>query len=133
MTDANATLATIRDMATSLDILAKDMSGLTGQLTKDSSKLTGEASTLLTDGSKGVRELQATAQSFRKLGDELEKMVVENRGSIREFSQGGLFEMAQFFIEARSLVASLSRISSQLERDPARFLFGDQQRGVEAK
>ncbi len=133
VTDAAATLATVRDMATSLDILAKDMSGLTAQLLKDSDKLTAEASALLTDGSKGVRELHATAQSFRKLAGELEKLITENRGSVRDFAQGGLFEMAQFFIEARSLVASLQRVASQIERDPARFLFGDQQRGVEAK
>jgi phospholipid/cholesterol/gamma-HCH transport system substrate-binding protein len=133
ITDAATTLATVRDMATSLDILAKDMSGLTAQLLKDSDKLTAEASTLLTDGSKGVRELHATAQSFRKLAGELEKLINENRGSVRDFAQGGLFEMAQFFIEARSLVASLQRVASQIERDPARFLFGDQQRGVEAK
>jgi phospholipid/cholesterol/gamma-HCH transport system substrate-binding protein len=133
MTDAQSTLSSVRDMATSLDVLAKDMSGLTGQLLTDSRKLTNEASTLLTDGSKGVRELQATAQSFRKLAGEMERLLNENRGSIRDFTQGGLFEMSQFFIEARTLVASLQRVASQIERDPARFLFGDQTRGVEAK
>jgi phospholipid/cholesterol/gamma-HCH transport system substrate-binding protein len=133
VTDAGATLGTIRDMATSLDVLAKDMSGLTNQLLTDSRKLTNEASTLLTDGSKGVRDLQATAQSFRRLADEMERLVNENRGSVRDFTQSGLFEMSQFFIEARSLVASLQRVASQIERDPARFLFGDQTRGVEAK
>jgi hypothetical protein len=33
--------------------------------------------------------------------------------------------------EARTLVASLTRLAYQLERDPARFLFGDQQKGFE--
>jgi hypothetical protein len=30
-------------------------------------------------------------------------------------------------------VASLSRVSAQIERDPARFLFGDRQKGYEAQ
>ena len=32
---------------------------------------------------------------------------------------------------ARQLIAALQRLSQQLERDPARFLFGDQTRGFE--
>jgi phospholipid/cholesterol/gamma-HCH transport system substrate-binding protein len=43
----------------------------------------------------------------------------------------GLFELTQFLQEARLLVASLSRISKQLERDPARFLLGDRLQGYE--
>jgi hypothetical protein len=35
--------------------------------------------------------------------------------------------------EARVLVAALSRLVDQIERDPARFLFGDRQQGVEVK
>jgi hypothetical protein len=35
--------------------------------------------------------------------------------------------------EVRTLIATLTRISTQFERDPARFLFGDRQKGYEAQ
>jgi len=35
--------------------------------------------------------------------------------------------------EARTLVTSLSRLLLQIERDPPRFFFGDQQRGFQPR
>jgi hypothetical protein len=36
-------------------------------------------------------------------------------------------------IEGRTLMVTLNRVLSSFERDPARFMFGDQTRGVEAR
>jgi hypothetical protein len=34
--------------------------------------------------------------------------------------------------EARGLLVGLNRVTTEVERDPARFLFGNQQQGYEA-
>ena len=39
----------------------------------------------------------------------------------------------QFVTEARELISGLARVSTEIERDPRRFLFGDHSRGVEAR
>jgi phospholipid/cholesterol/gamma-HCH transport system substrate-binding protein len=58
-------------------------------------------------------------------------MIEDNRQGVSDFSGTGLYEFTQLMIEARVLVESLTRVSQQLERDPARFLFGDRQKGFE--
>ena len=64
---------------------------------------------------------------------QLEEMVAENREPIRDFTTSGLYELTNTLIEARELIAVLTRVGAEIERDPARFLFGDQQQGYEAQ
>ena len=58
-----------------------------------------------------------------------------NIGNIHmtDFSSDGLYELSQFIRESRVLVANLTRLAAQIERDPARFFFGDTQRGFQPK
>ncbi|MBO6781878.1 MAG: MCE family protein, partial [Alphaproteobacteria bacterium] len=50
---------------------------------------------------------------------------------LRDFTGEGLYELTNFMVEARALIDSLERVTTQVERDPARFLFGNQQQGYE--
>ncbi|MDH5412335.1 MAG: MlaD family protein [Alphaproteobacteria bacterium] len=65
--------------------------------------------------------------------DQFATFMTENNDSLTNFSQTGLYEFSQLMAEARVLVAALSRLTEQVERDPARFLFGDRQQGVEVQ
>ena len=49
---------------------------------------------------------------------------VEGRSELARFLRRSAFPT-----DARSLVAELTRIADQLERDPARFVFGDRREG----
>ena len=60
-------------------------------------------------------------------------MIGENRDAIRDFTSTGAYELTQLFSELRFLVTALSRVTEQIERDPARFLFGDRGSGFEAQ
>ena len=60
-------------------------------------------------------------------------MISENRQPIADFSASGLYEFSQFIAEARVLVDTMNRLSTQIERDPARFFFGDTQKGFETQ
>jgi hypothetical protein len=57
--------------------------------------------------------------------------VQDGSAPTRSFLEGGLYEFSQFVVEARQLVAALQRLSLLFERDPARFMFGDQSRGFD--
>jgi phospholipid/cholesterol/gamma-HCH transport system substrate-binding protein len=71
----------------------------------------------------------AAVQKLSDMSTRLDAMVQENRPALREFSQRGLGELTQLISETRQLVAGLSRLTSEIERDPARFFFGDRREG----
>jgi len=83
------------------------------------------------DAGEAVKKMQAAADGFARVSRQLESLIADNRQGIDDFSGSGLYEFTQLMIEARVLVESLTRVSQQLERDPARFLFGDRQKGFE--
>ncbi len=76
-------------------------------------------------------EVRETAQSFGALGRELQAIAKENRGGLHDFVNTGLYELSAMLVEARVLIDNLNRISTEVERDPARFIFGDPQGGYE--
>jgi phospholipid/cholesterol/gamma-HCH transport system substrate-binding protein len=130
--DTAATLSDLRRTAASLDQLATQLTHLSAELGGDAKKFFADTSQLARDANATIAEVRRTAKAFGNLADDLDKIVASSSTPIRDFTSSGLYELSQFVAEARTLVASLTRLAYQLERDPARFLFGDQQKGFEA-
>jgi phospholipid/cholesterol/gamma-HCH transport system substrate-binding protein len=80
-----------------------------------------------------IGELRGTAQSLRKTSDEVHAMIAENREPLSDFTATGLNEFTGLLIEMRDLVVALNRVTTEIQRDPARFLFGDRQQGYEVR
>lgn len=78
---------------------------------------------------RAIEELNQSAKNLTQLTAHLDTIVQENRGAIRDFTQTGFGQAQQLLIDARALVVELTRVADQLERDPARFLFGDRREG----
>lgn len=118
--------------------LALDARDALGRLERELAGTLGDTRTLVRDTDRLVTGLQPAAgdvrqgaQNVARMTTELETALRGSGGPLRGFIDGGLYEFSQFVTEARQLVASLQRLSLQMERDPARFLFGDQTRGFE--
>jgi phospholipid/cholesterol/gamma-HCH transport system substrate-binding protein len=88
---------------------------------------------LVNDMRPAINDIQAGVNSFSAMSNTVNKLVEENRRPWRDFSATGLYEFSLFITEARDLVQALTRISTKLEDDPARFLFGDTQKGFQPK
>lgn len=131
--DTAGTLSDLRRTAASLDQLARELRSLSQELGGDARSFLAETRQLTGEANRTVVDVRRTADSFERLARNLDRLVDENRMPVRDFTNNGLYELAQFLTEARTLVASLTRIAYQLERDPARFLFGDQQKGFQAR
>lgn len=131
--DTSGTLKELRGTAESLNVLAHDFNALSKSLGSDVRGFLGEASKIAGGADRAVAEIRSTARSFERLANGLDQISRESREPIRDFMQGGLYDLSQLIAEARGLMTTLSRVALQLERDPARFLFGDQQRGYEAR
>jgi phospholipid/cholesterol/gamma-HCH transport system substrate-binding protein len=129
--DTAATLSDLRRTAASLDQLAQQLTRISDELAGDARKFFVDTNQLARNADRTIGDVRRTAHAFEKLANDLDKVVVDASGPMRDFTGSGLYELTQFLSEARTLVASLTRLSYQLERDPARFLFGDQQKGFE--
>lgn len=64
-----------------------------------------------------------------QLSTSLNGLINDSRPQVRDFATVGLPQLTQLLSEVRTLVASLTKVSSELERDPQRFLFGDRREG----
>jgi phospholipid/cholesterol/gamma-HCH transport system substrate-binding protein len=124
LTDATTTVNSIGGMSTEIEGLAKD-------LRSELSSKDGKLATLIANFDTALSDVSSAADSVNAAAESLKVILVENRAGFAELGSNGLFELTQFLQEARLLVASLSRISKQLERDPARFLLGDRLQGYE--
>lgn len=80
-----------------------------------------------------LQTLDGTATSIEQAANQLEGLVAENREPINDFTTTGLYEVSNVMIEARELISVLQRITTEVQRDPARFIFGDQQQGYDAQ
>jgi paraquat-inducible protein B len=75
-----------------------------------------------------IDEWTVTGASIRRGAEQLNATLAENREGLRDFTQNGLYEYTGLAQDAQRLVDQLTRLSEQIERDPARFLFGDRWR-----
>ncbi len=93
----------------------------------------GSVSGVAGDAQVLIQDLRKTAGSMSGATGEIQAMVAENRESIRDFTGTGLYELTNLLAEARDLISEVNRLSTEVQRDPARFLFGDQQQGYETR
>jgi phospholipid/cholesterol/gamma-HCH transport system substrate-binding protein len=67
------------------------------------------------------------------MADQVNNLAAENRQGLRDFTENGLYEITGLAQDAQRMVNQITRLAEQLERDPARFLFGDRNQGVRAE
>ena len=80
-----------------------------------------------------ISDLQDTIGAARRMVDQVNLMIAENRQGLRDFSETGLYEITGLAQDAQRMVNQITRIAEQLERDPARFFLGDRGQGVRAE
>jgi len=142
--DTAGTMANLRGTSEALEAMAKSLQA-------DSSRLAERADAALTaietmagsiDGSVNaakedvqglVKDLRGTADAFTAMASEFQTLAAENRKPLRDFTESGLYELTTLLTEARGLLIGLNRVTTEVERDPARFLFGNQQQGYETQ
>ncbi|MCR9255919.1 MAG: MlaD family protein [Alphaproteobacteria bacterium] len=143
ITDAQATMAELRRASVALadlsDVLESDVGMLSDEISGTLATIRGSAAGL--DGEIGdlSGELRETVSSIRTASDNfgetagrLNTLVENNEQALTDFSNDGLYQFTLFLNDARKVLAAIDRLSENIERDPASFLLGGTQRGVEA-
>jgi phospholipid/cholesterol/gamma-HCH transport system substrate-binding protein len=119
---AAAMTGTIQETSTEIKNLASDLRLLTGRVDQQVEGVSGDLVDTLTELEGAATALTGAAGQFGQILGELEQPVD---------AATGLYEFTQLIGETRLLVAALSRITKEFERDPAGFLIGRTIRGYE--
>lgn len=114
------------DAITAYGALAADIAPMVENVSRD-------ASVAVADFAKISGDMRDAATSIAAAADEARLLISENRGPVTNFSSTGLYDFTQLLSEMRVLVSALTRITTQIERDPAQFFFGDSQKGFEVQ
>jgi phospholipid/cholesterol/gamma-HCH transport system substrate-binding protein len=71
--------------------------------------------------------------SVKTLTDSLNGVLVEDRSGLADFANGSLYDLGGLITDSRQLVRRANDTLDKLDRDPARFLFGNNNQGVPTK
>ena len=115
---------TMQETSKEVRNLASDLRRLTGRVDQQVEGVSGDLVATLA-------ELQGAAASLTGAAGQLEQILGQLEQPVDDFAATGLYEFTQLIGETRLLVAALSRITKEFERDPAGFLIGRSIRGYE--
>ena len=131
--EIGGTLKDARAAAKEAELTLREIGGLARTLQKLAVNLDEEFSGVGPEAKEALTEVRKTATEFKRAAVVLAELIDRNKEPVNTFAASGLYELTQLLAETRVLVGAMTRISSQIERDPARFLFGKSQPGLEVK
>ncbi|HEX6118128.1 MAG TPA: MlaD family protein [Dongiaceae bacterium] len=117
MNNANGAIQELNNAAKEFSALAVELRGAVGGVRGDADE--------------AARSFVKAADNFSKTSKQLSSVIEDNRVPLKQFSSTTLYEAGELVSELRRLVASMTRISHQFEKDPARFLLNDRSKGVD--
>lgn len=135
--DGRQTFANIEQTTDELKALSvdfkKSLDEITASVNSAINQLDDTLGTVESAVAKTDPKLIAMLDSFTQTANTANAILAENRVAIRDFTDTGLYEFGQFIVDGRALIASLTQIAQQLERDPASFLLGGNQSGYQTQ
>ena len=122
----------VRDAA-KIDAIVDDVKASTGDFRKTTmpalNNSLAEVQKTLASANALINDLTPTAKVLNTATGHLDALIQENRPGFKDFTQGGLNDLHALISDARVLVAGLTRVVAEIERDPTRFLFGEKREG----
>jgi len=121
LAEVKQTFARFNDVADRLNLVAMELGPQDAQTKKAlAGKEPSELNKTLVEARKALSNIDgASAQ--------LNRLIADSKGGIREFSENGLVELSYAIRELRQLTSNLNIIATKLERDPAGFVFSGKQ------
>jgi phospholipid/cholesterol/gamma-HCH transport system substrate-binding protein len=126
LTQAGGAATSVAGASGEIGALASELRALTARVDQQVEGMGEEVGATLS-------ETRQAASTLQRAAGELEVLVGELRQPLGDFAATGLYEFTQLVGETRQLIAALTRITKEFERDPAGFLLGSSQRGFEAE
>ena len=119
--DFKQTFAKLTSAADRLNLIAMELGPQDAESKKAlAGKEPSEINKTLLEARKALTNIDAASA-------QLNRLVADSKGGIREFSENGLVELSYAIRELRQLTSNLNVIATKIERDPANFLFTGKQ------
>jgi phospholipid/cholesterol/gamma-HCH transport system substrate-binding protein len=129
--DIDATLAGAAEIAGTIETTSTEVRHLASDLRQLTARVDQEVGTVSGDLVGTLTELQGAANALSSATAQFEQILGQLEQPVDDFAATGLYEFTQLIGETRLLVAALSRITKEFERDPAGFLIGRTVRGYQ--
>lgn len=123
---------TAKTMA-SIEAAAGSVARVSGRLEQETEGLGSETVAAMRAVNRAAASADETLGTMDRAGRQIEALVAENRAPINDMTSTLAYDTVSVLVDLRELVVSLNRLTTELSRDPARFLFGGQQRGFETR
>ncbi|MGH7094428.1 MAG: MlaD family protein [Stellaceae bacterium] len=82
---------------------------------------------------QSLSQFNKTAASLEQTNREIAQVAREARGSVHEINTHTLNDLDGLLRDTRQLVAGLTRLAEEIQRDPSRLLYGDRREGYRPK
>jgi phospholipid/cholesterol/gamma-HCH transport system substrate-binding protein len=112
---------------------AGSVARVSGRLEQETEGLGSETVAAMRAVNRAAATADETLGTMDRAGRQIEALVAENRAPINDMTSTLAYDTVSVLVDLRELVVSLNRMTTELSRDPARFLFGGQQRGFETR
>ena len=121
----------LNKLSANLDALSPDAKEMVANLNKMTTDINKQLPGLLDSIKQDGASIKEAADSFHKMGNDIDGLVNENRAPLRDFTANGLGEVGALVANLRTLTDTLNRVADHLDRDPQRYLFGGTSAGVD--
>jgi phospholipid/cholesterol/gamma-HCH transport system substrate-binding protein len=125
------TFSHIQSLSASIDSVGPDAKQAISNLTQISADLRKQMPQLVDGFTQDAKSIHEAADGFHKVAVDLDGVIAENRGPLRDFTGNGLAEVGSLVSNLKTLTETLNRVADRLDRDPRRYLFGGTSAGVD--
>ena len=133
--DNPLTAARLEQTLNNIDRAAKDVSVASvsvDQTSLDTRLAINDKFAPLLDSLQGtITEVDKTVVAYRQLAERSTALVDTTNGTVSDFSAGSLRQIESATVELKDLLNTLNRVAEELERNPTRFITGEQREIVE--
>jgi phospholipid/cholesterol/gamma-HCH transport system substrate-binding protein len=124
-----AALAGTLDNLNRISAVAAARSGDLDSLFKDSAADAKELHQTIASMNAAVERVDGVAAQAGDTLHDVDKLVKDNQGPLKDFTQNGLVELRQLLGRTETLVTAMTRAADTIERDPASLIYGDRRQG----
>ena len=124
------TLEDVQGLAADLRVAGAAIAGLSSEARGVLKTADGAFATVGSEGKTALEALANASSALEQVSRRMDMFLDDTTEPIADFSRTGLYEVTQLISEFRQLTATLSRVASNFDRDPAGYVFGGTRRGL---
>lgn len=126
-----ATLNHLQGISANLESLTPQATEAVSNISKLASNMNTQLPKLIDTLRDDGASVKGAVDEFHSVAGNLNSVITENRGPLRDFTGNGLTELSGLITQLRGLTDTLNRVAERLDRDPQRYLFGGNSGGVD--